>query len=1162
MHVNIEDDVHVGNSVEGYVRTWSYRECHWGGAASSKETHGDTDRDTTEDSTVSLTEREEPDHRADLQGLGKAARDEDQLWRDAGFYWGSEDMPRPSPKYVSTYRNPAAQKRPRYNGWLQIATTPQLLSKLRENAVPWSETRPTNCGAENLQQDWNGRTRALIKETTSTGYVLMVREKSFHGQYAWKQRQCYRKREEWVMLAQNCQEDGVCVRCVTLPSYTDLVKHCKWAHTVTAIYFVIIPIQDEEQSAQTERHWLGQYAADCFHSRIGRPAQYAQEYSEEIGWTTQNVSILYREAKLAEAIRYSQNRIMLCVGEKTLTELRELAPDDQCAALARTVPAAVTAEKRLHYWGYALSVWDLARDIPELPHPSELMDWNYYIKAPSGMAAIFKVHPVHILQALYQQGKHIPPFLRVVIAIHADMVDFEVAAIIMWWVTMPQEIRRHMVEAGMHRIHHLQDAAALAERYEVVRQQGVACSCHLGRELFQWLRKAGNLKGRVLGKADLVQEKQRMLVAYSYRTFTGGRSAHPRVDYMMRFIKAATPVVFDVVRNVIEGKSWIGLDAWWERRRMNVASGSSSNRKILDQVAAHDDRILSGDRPNKKAIVEALPHNYLRQLLGTIPYAVGRQSTKPEPGRKLRALYAGDDECTYVAAYASHAMEVNMNTHGMCPQQRPKDSVRWMKDCMERNGPAVWFSLDFSDFNKDHSSEDLMLLNLVIAQAWLALDDTRTAVEKSRASLWTAYSVYNRFVHFEGAETGVRTLSGLWSGHRDTARDNTMLHKIYQNMVVQWLDECHPGWGSILRTHLCGDDEDSLLSDDVAAALYYRAFSSLGWHMNSTKQCCGKDTHEFLQRMPDDECIMRAPITSMICSLCSGQWYKEPGQHQDAAIAACSDQYWEMIVRGGDPSTVYKIGCRLLDAYMQVRIDGEQKRKLEWWKFRCSMPPPKQHFNVPHPQEYTKDLHPMWDHGGEMDVPRAPAAFWINQKIGRLPRRASAEWGKHLLPLFLKYSTQDVYNRYVNNMAAESYGTLFFHHIEGQRREYLKTDWPERSTPYAEMDATLLQWETHVRCRKRAARRLVVSVKSMLYWRNIKKMPPTKGEVLARSGIDLVAYELLGGDSNDELVEKFDVRHCLLGARTPLAHITDELRMATPFYDPAIRCVLYTTGCL
>lgn len=798
--------------------------------------------------------------------------------------------------------------------------------------------------------------------------------------------------------------------------------------------------------------------------------------------------------------------------------------------------------------------------MPDVPRGRELMKWEYYTPAPSGMGAIFKVHPVYVLQAAYGTADKIPTHIRIIAAMHKEMYDFEVATILMWWAVMPEKIRDHMIDIGMHRIHHYKDTEALAERYEVIRQQGCACQCALGKELFHWLRKAGNLKGRLLGKANVELEKQRLTPGYSMRLMLGAMSGRRRLAYIQSFLRVGGPIVREVVSSVLSKTKHMGMQRWWERRRMHIAAGSSSNRKMLDVLRANDQRIKTMDRPNKRAILEALPSTYLHDIIQTPPFAVARQSTKPEPGRKLRALYAGDDECTFIAAFASYGVETNMNIMGMCPQQKPQDSLRWLQDCMETSGQQVWFSLDFTDFNKDHSSEDLALLNILFSYWWMRMDDSNVGLEKSKCSLWTARSVYNRYVQFDGAPYGVKTFSGLWSGHRDTARDNTLLHKIYQAIVTDWLDRNKPGWGNIIKTHLCGDDEDSLLNDEVAAAYYYTAFQQFGWHLNSAKQCCGRSVHEFLQRTPDDHRLMRAPITSMVCTLCTGQWYKEPGTHQDIAIAACSDQFWEMIVRGAQPEVMHSIGCRILDAYMKIKDFTGQNVKLEWWNYRTKMPVPEQAPNAPHPQAFTKEIHPMWDEGRQMNTRVPPKPFWEDQPTKKLPKRASNDWAQHLRRDFLQYADENTYDRYVTQCAAESYGSLFFHELETRRRQYLLDNWPRRETAYTEVEQAR-EWTIRlIRIRQQLAMELSQQVRNIICMQELQKMPPTKGEILARNGYDMKAYEMLGGDNNPQLYNKLEVYKTHIGARAPIAYSDRRLLLATPCYDPAVRCLLYTKG--
>ncbi|KRY03057.1 hypothetical protein T12_16520, partial [Trichinella patagoniensis] len=117
-------------------------------------------------------------------------------------------------------------------------------------------------------------------------------------------------------------------------------------------------------------------------------------------------------------------------------------------------------------------------------------------------------------------------------------------------------------------------------------------------------------------------------------------------------------------------------------------------------------------------VVEALDDGFWLRSAAAPPCQHGRQSVKNEPGKKHRALYAADDECSFVSAYASAGMEKHMNVLGMCPQQRPGDILSWWRQHQIRRGGGCWMSVEFTDFNKEHSALELYELNRALAEAW------------------------------------------------------------------------------------------------------------------------------------------------------------------------------------------------------------------------------------------------------------------------------------------------------------------------------------------------------------------------------------------------------------------------------------------------------------
>lgn len=66
---------------------------------------------------------------------------------------------------------------------------------------------------------------------------------------------------------------------------------------------------------------------------------------------------------------------------------------------------------------------------------------------------------------------------------------------------------------------------------------------------------------------------------------------------------------------------------------------------------------------------------------------------------------------------------------------------------------------------------------------------------------------------------------------------------------------------------------------------HHEKLKNFGWHTNDSKQMCGYAEHEFFQKMPHKQKGCCGPISAMMASMESGQWYKTQGMHQDCVGA-------------------------------------------------------------------------------------------------------------------------------------------------------------------------------------------------------------------------------------------------------------------------------------
>lgn len=874
----------------------------------------------------------------------------------------------------------------------------------------------------------------------------------------------------------------------------------------------------------------------------------------------QEVDVLDEMGVDTTALVINKNgELFVFVKDLILYEIRQCSKAIMTNMLYRVTPGVVPAEYRRELLPYKLDCTPIScHNTIQIPKDAMnvLTEFGAYTKAPPGFREIYQVHPVFVAKLA---GERIGTLWQLK-TVNKDMVDYELAALFLWWVMLPVHLYNYFISSSLHLVDLQTQLSPLSELLEFCRQQASCCGCNIGVEAFYWIRRYKSLAGRRIEQCDVVQEMRRYHPSYNYRRWGSANGVFTRKAYLKIFQEEVNKLAAKTIANM----RTIRMDTmsqWWEKRLNSIASGSSSNRHMLDSYIQNDKRIRSSDRPNKKAVIEAIPGDYFGNILGSQPRMIARRSTKHEPGLKQRALYAVDDEAVIVSAFASQSIEKHLNFGGMCPLQRPIDVLDWWKAGRQRYGQQIWLSADFTDFNKEHSTVELSLLNMALARAWLEhYPLEHVAKEKALACMWIAKAQWVRFVKDEEGRLH-RIFSALFSGSRDTARDNTMLHQVYHNMIIRWLDENRPGWGHVVKAYMCGDDEDVIFSDPIAAAYYYFSLTHLAWHANDSKQMCGYDSHEFLQKFPHPTQGCLAPIASMFAALCSGQWYTTPGLQQDNAIAALSDQLWELVVRGADIEKTYHLGIDLLNDYMQVREkDSNTKYKLEWWTYRFG----KQQW----PSAYLEraliqanNTTALWFYPtAEKKEIELPKLFYHIQSTAALPHNASNSWCKRWYKYFIRYSDLDNYKRYVLATKAASYGSLYHNHLQDLKRTWLIERWPRRHSITKDCYATARYRVKHHYAVVKTLRDNACLIQTILEKQSTRVAVETIPQKLAKVGADALMYELLGGEKNVELSHELRLYEGRKQTKISWIDIYPQLSEAYLLVDPALRSFLISTG--
>jgi hypothetical protein len=524
--------------------------------------------------------------------------------------------------------------------------------------------------------------------------------------------------------------------------------------------------------------------------------------------------------------------------------------------------------------------------------------------------------------------------------VNAGWLEFSVASVILWRHVIDPVVAKYLDEIGLFTIP-LRNWKSLLGRWcnDVRRYNGVGLEDEqLDAIAASHIRKLVNLSGRDLQSADFEEEAESLLAWKSCKIYPShGKVASTEAWFrelskaMDKLVKLIEPTLMDRVR-------FRSLKDWWYQRRQWCPSGSSSERKRLSEFKSRDNKLTSSDRPNKMQVVEAMSYNELITHLCGSAYSEARASTKPEPGFKRRALYAGDDWSTHIASYASADFEKHISIGGMVAKQTPEDIIEWLAaDKLRSFDPQrIWLSLDYANFNKEHSKQALTMLNLKLCKMWLRSIDTRAnpdiMLTKAWCALWTALSHQNAYVHI-GSAPPFRHFSGLWSGHRDTARDNTMLHWCYSYMMKEAVFQT---MGLPVHTHymgMCGDDEDGLHDDWVSMSAYIGMHSVCKLNLNPVKQLADWYCHEFLQRQANKGEFPARPIAPMLATLSTGSWYKMSHTYYDTVIESLSSNCREIIARGANATIMRKVIAVMINRMMTVNID-DTVVPLEWWQYR------------------------------------------------------------------------------------------------------------------------------------------------------------------------------------------------------------------------------------
>lgn len=524
-------------------------------------------------------------------------------------------------------------------------------------------------------------------------------------------------------------------------------------------------------------------------------------------------------------------------------------------------------------------------------------------------------------------------------------LEFSVASIILWVYVIDETTRSFVLDSRILEVPACIWHIAFKQWLDDVRRyNGIGLQDeHKDAVVASMLRKMSNLAGRDLESADFAKEQAAMEPSNSCKCVPSGQKRLSAGRWLHEVGKSMNQLIDLIEEQILSGANFRTMEDWWSTRKAWVPSGSSSEKHRVRHLKTTDKRIMSSDRPNKAQTIEAISMDEIMTHLFGQPISKARASTKPEPGFKRRALYASDDISTYIASYASSDLEKCISVHGMVAKQTPEDIMDWMRaDLIRRQyGDGVWLSLDYADFNKEHSKQVLYLLNLKLSQMWCRFakqySDADIFRDKALCALWTAQSHLNAYCTYPDGTTQ-RHHSGLWSGHRDTARDNTLLHWCYSDVMKRMVNKYIGLTTNVSYLGICGDDEDALHHNWIGMCAYLGMHRVCKLNLNIHKQLAGRYAHEFLQRQANRNALPMRPIAPMIATLSTGSWYKQSHVYYDTVIPSLSSNAREIIARGANPRYILKVIANMISRMMSVSIstiNGDVVNiPLEWWSYR------------------------------------------------------------------------------------------------------------------------------------------------------------------------------------------------------------------------------------
>jgi hypothetical protein len=509
------------------------------------------------------------------------------------------------------------------------------------------------------------------------------------------------------------------------------------------------------------------------------------------------------------------------------------------------------------------------------------VDHSRFAETPSGFKRRARVTLQTVANAAQAAGQK---WTQAIIEVNQDtgVSEYQVAALLIWVACASNKMQEMLAtRAALYPMAKWEEDGIM-EISEITRkaaqQENSRISDHT---LFARMK---TLLGRDMRQADFEEEVKNRSGIINARKL-------PEGNYQ-EWKRALRKAIHEVAKNAFLGmgpENDETISEMWEKRSLWAPSGTSSvdkNRRVEIGKYSERSRGLRWSKCTAWSVCRDIDETKISEKQDKVPEMVARPATKNEPGLKRRVLRACDDYTFLRQAHASGHIEKNFKAMGAVMRQTPDDvkevgeKIRSAK--MFKGGKKLIMCLDYSAFNENHNVSDRWLLNMILAGRM----EECGLKERAKSARWVARAHLNHYID------GRRVNSGLSSGERDTARDNTLLHCCYSRIAMRIANARLNATGDEQSTmseeewdtkfRCCGDDEIVVGVTREFCREYMRAVKEMGFRLQVKKTMLSETTGEFLQyEYRKDGRLPEQPPAPNAINLVSGSWYKAAGYNEE-----------------------------------------------------------------------------------------------------------------------------------------------------------------------------------------------------------------------------------------------------------------------------------------